>query len=74
MSKPETTERRLEFSGGADERLQVIMDRLATNDVGGVLRKALRLFEWAAEEVEAGRRICAVDTNGKGEWIDIHAG
>lgn len=71
---PQTTERRFEFSYPAEKKLQAIMDRIGTNNVGEILRKALRLYEWAVEEVEAGKRICAIDADGKGEWIDIHAG
>ena len=70
----QTPARRLEFSDAAEKRLQVIMDRVGTNNVGEILRKALRLYEWAVEEVEVGKRICAIDSDGKGECIDIHAG
>jgi hypothetical protein len=47
------------------------MDRCGTNDSAEVLRKAPRLFEWAVEEVENGRRIYALDESNKGSPIDI---
>lgn len=72
MSDKQTTLRHFRFAEDAENRLQIIMDRLGTNDAGMTLRKALRLFEWAVEEVEAGKRICAIDADGKGGWIDIH--
>jgi hypothetical protein len=63
--------RRFEFSADAEQRLQALMDRCGTNDSAEVLRKALRLFEWAVEEVENGRRIYALDESNKGSRIDI---
>jgi hypothetical protein len=67
------TIRRFKFGEMAEERLQSIMDKLGTNDAANVIRKALRLFEWAVEEVETGKRVCAIDENGKGTCIDVHA-
>jgi hypothetical protein len=67
------TVRHFKFGEVAEERLQSIMDKLGTNDAADVIRKALRLFEWAVEEVETGKRVCALDENGGGTWIDVHA-
>jgi hypothetical protein len=72
MKSDDTTDRRFRFTPDAERRLQAIMDRLGTNSAAEVMRKALRVYEWAIAEVEAGKRIVALDADGKGEWVDIH--
>ncbi len=61
------------FGSTAEVRLGLLMDRLGVNDAAEVLRRAMRLYEWAVEEVEEGKRIGAVDREGRVEFIDIHA-
>jgi hypothetical protein len=73
MNARARTAHRFRFSEAAEERLQIIMDRCGTNNLAEVIRNALRLYEWAVEEVEAGKQICAIDTDGKAVCIDIHA-
>ncbi len=66
------TTHKFAFTPEAEKRLQAIMDRCGTNDTALIIRNALRLYEWAVEEVEDGKEICALDENGKGECINIH--
>jgi hypothetical protein len=66
------TLRRFRFSRGAEERLQLLLDKCGTNDTTEVIRNALRLYEWAVEEVESGKKIAAIDADGKAEWINIY--
>jgi hypothetical protein len=62
------------FAKDAEDRLQTMMDRLGTNDTGTVLRDALRLYEWAIDEIEAGNKIASIDKDGKAQWIMVPAG
>jgi hypothetical protein len=65
-------ERTFEFTARAEEKLQTLMDRVGTNSAAEIIRRALRVYEWALEEAEAGKRICAIGQDGEGSWIDIH--
>ncbi len=71
-SAEQTTQRRFEFSDAAEKKLQALMDRVGTNSASEIIRKALRLYEWACEEVEAGKTIASIDSEGKAEWINVH--
>ena len=59
------------FQGLLDKLFQGLMDKLCTNDSAEVIRNALRLYEWAIEEVEAGKKIGAIDKDGKAVCIDL---
>jgi len=69
MTDTTTIIRKYEFSAKAEARLQVLMDKLCTNSSAEVLLNALQLYDWALEEIEAGKRIASIDKDGNAEVV-----
>jgi hypothetical protein len=63
--------RMFRFDADAEERTQRLMEKVNLFKVGDLVREALRLYEWAVDEREAGKRIASIDAAGNATTVDF---
>ena len=59
----------VDLKPGFYERLTELEERVEANSKADLIRDALRIYELLARELEAGRKICSVDDEGRSKEL-----